>query len=89
MNESGRQASQKTMASADHVSDQRINMAERTPEKLDALLGTGDAVLGLPIPDNASEHYMRSRLATEQAIKEGRLDTVEDIMIDELPSRGL
>ncbi|TLX16256.1 hypothetical protein [Rhizobium sp. MHM7A] len=64
-------------------------MAERTPEKLDALLGTGDAVLGLPIPENASEHYLRSRLATEQAIKEGRLDPVEHMMDDEPPSRSL
>lgn len=62
-------------------------MADRTPEKRDALLGTGDAVLGLPIPENASEHYMRSRLATEQAIREGRIDPVEDMMVDEPTSR--
>lgn len=62
-------------------------MADRTPEKRDALLGTGDAVLGLPIPENASEHYMRSRLAAEQAMREGRLDPVEDMMSDESPSR--
>ncbi len=62
-------------------------MADRTPEKRDALLGTGDAVLGLPIPENASEHYMRSRLATEQAMREGRIDPVEDMMVDEPPSR--
>lgn len=62
-------------------------MADRTPEKRDALLGTGDAVLGLPIPEDASEHYMRSRLATEQAMREGRIDPVEDMMVDEPPSR--
>lgn len=62
-------------------------MADRTPEKRDALLGTGDAVLGLPIPENASEHYLRSRLATEQAIREGRLEPVEDVMEDEPSSR--
>jgi len=64
-------------------------MADRTPEKRDALLGTGDAVLGLPIPQNASEHYMKSRLATEQAIREGRLEPVENVMPDEPPLRGL
>lgn len=62
-------------------------MADRSPEKRDALLGTGDAVLGLPIPENASEHYMRSRVATEQAIKEGRIAPVENMMMDEPPSR--
>jgi hypothetical protein len=62
-------------------------MADRTPEKLDALLGAGDAVLGLPMPESASEHYMSSRLTAEQAIKEGRLDAVENVMTDEPPSR--
>ena len=62
-------------------------MADRTPEKRDALLGTGDAVLGLPIPESASEHYMRSRLATEQAMSEGLVDPIEDLMKDDLQSR--
>jgi hypothetical protein len=58
-------------------------MADRSPEKRDALLGTGDALLGLPIPDNASEHYMKSRRITEKAMKEGRLDPVDYVMEDE------
>jgi hypothetical protein len=48
-------------------------MADRSPEKLDALLGTGDAVLGLAIPVSASEHYLNSRRATEAAIEQGKI----------------
>jgi hypothetical protein len=64
-------------------------MADRTPEKRDALLGTGDAVLELPIPENPSEHYMRSRLAAEKALREDRIVPIDDGAPDETPSRNL
>lgn len=51
-------------------------MADRSPEKRDMLLGTGDAVLGLPVPEDASAHYLEARARTEKAIAEGRIDAV-------------
>lgn len=52
-------------------------MADRSPEKRDALLGTGDAVLGLPVPDGASEHYLQARRATEAAIEQGKITALD------------
>jgi hypothetical protein len=60
-------------------------MADRSPEKKDMLLATGDAVLGLPIPDDASETYLKHRRLTEEAIREGRVDTVECHLTDDQP----
>jgi hypothetical protein len=48
-------------------------MADRSPEKRDTLLGTGDAIWNEPIPENASEHYLKARALAEKAISEGRL----------------
>lgn len=45
-------------------------MAERSKEKQDNLLATGDVVLGLPIPDDASETYLKHRALVDQRLAE-------------------
>jgi hypothetical protein len=59
------------------LKNERTSMADRSPEKQDALLGTGDAVLGLPIPEGASEHYLQARRATEAAIEQGKIKPLD------------
>lgn len=52
-------------------------MADRSPEKRDVLLATGDAVLGLAVPKDASESYLAARRQIENAIEQGHVKPLD------------